>query len=77
MIGDADRHALQIALEQCGQMKRNRCITKRQIQHLVEVTIMHMTLPTNRDQGAAHDALQVIVPMGTFKKRHIVMEFVA
>src|SRR5215218_6503515 len=47
---------------------------ERQIEHLIEIAVIHKTPPVDRDQVAAHDAIQIAVDMRALQQAEIAIE---
>ena len=47
---------------------------QRQIEHLVEVAVIEVAAPVDRDEAAAHHAVEVVVAMGLAQQAHVAVE---
>src|SRR6185312_3869280 len=75
MTGNADGIVVDCVLQQVGQMYALMCSAcHRQIEHLVEVAIIDVATPVNRNQVAAHDAIEVRVQMVILQVPEIAIE---
>ena len=49
-------------------------VAQGQIEHLVEIAVIEIAAVIDRDQGAAHDALEIGIKMGVLEQRQIIVE---
>ena len=69
MAGDADRVAGEIRVEQLGQVRACFAVVRqRQIEHLIEIAVIDVAAPVDRDQRAAHDTIEIGVEMGVLQQ---------
>jgi len=47
---------------------------QRQPQHLVEIAVVDVALPVDREQRAAHHAVEVVGAMRAVQQRHVLVE---
>ena len=72
MVGDPDARAPEIPVQQIGKMSVPRAIgAQRQFQHLVKIAVVHVAPPVHRNQAAAHDPRQILLPVRGFEQAHV------
>ena len=78
MIGDTNRAAGEIGLQQIGKMHRPRFRSaRRQAEHLVEIAVEDGALPTYRNQAATHHAIEIFGAVRPLEQRDVRVKLVA
>ena len=54
-------------------MHRLGGVAQRQLEHLIEVAVMHIALPAHRNQGAAHHAVEIGIEVGVFEQAAVLL----
>src|SRR5262245_15637136 len=76
MTRDADSIAFDVIVKQIRQVHAATPSPRhRQVEHLVEVAVVDVTAPVNRNQGAAHDVVEVGIEMSILEETEIAVEF--
>src|SRR5688572_9627574 len=78
VVAHGDGVAGEVAADQVGELRPRAVLRallerERQLEHLVEVAVVHVALPVDRDQAAAHDGLEVLVAVRAVEQRHVVV----
>src|SRR6266566_1083477 len=72
---DPDRPTFDIDVEQIGQVHAFvRAVLERQIEHLVEIAIVDVAAPVDRNQISAHDAVEVGVEVRAAEQIQVAIE---
>ena len=75
MARDPDRPTFDIDVEQIGQVHAFvRAVLERQIEHLVEIAIVDVAAPVDRNQISAHDAVEVGVEVRAAEQIQVAIE---
>jgi hypothetical protein len=75
VFGDTDGLPVQVDAEQIAEMgSRLGPRTEWQPEHLVEVAIVHVSLPVDTDEAPAHYLPEVLGPMRAAKQRPIALK---
>src|SRR5207245_2257264 len=72
MIAYGDARAREFARDQFGETGAPP--TQRQVEHLVEVAVVYVALPVDRNQVAAHHRRQVFLPVRSAQELHVLRE---
>src|SRR6267142_2364045 len=72
MVAHGDARALELARGELGEP--DATAAERHAEHLVEVAVVHESLPVDGNQRAAHHALEVLVAVGGVQQRHVLVE---
>src|SRR4051812_5516178 len=75
VAGNVDRLARELGVEQVGEMcPRVAIVFERQIQHLVEITIVDIAPPIDGDEISAHHVLEIGVEMSLAQQIDVAIE---
>src|SRR5436305_15124151 len=72
MVAHSDRAIRELPGEEIA--KPPALAAERQAQHLVEVAVVDVALPVNRDQAAAHHRLEVLLAVRAMQQVHVAVE---